>query len=105
VRGLAQKKKVETEGEVNEDVAKELGETSTAHLAPRWFREEQELGSEGPDVQRARDLLGLTSARGVRNENRYDPDMEKAVRRFQSDRGIKPTGRLDAETARALGGD
>lgn len=105
VRGLARKRKVQSEGEVNKAVAGELGESATHDLPPSWFSRELELWFEGDDVRRARELLQLGSAREVRGENRYDPEMEKAVRRFQSANRLRPTGRLDEATARCLGGD
>jgi murein L,D-transpeptidase YcbB/YkuD len=100
VRGLARKRQVNSDGEVNESVAGELGETSVSGLTPEWYTRELQLWFEGDDVRTARALLGVP---GMRGENRYDPDAEAAVRRFQSKHGLRLTGLLDETTARYLG--
>jgi murein L,D-transpeptidase YcbB/YkuD len=100
VRGLARKRKIHSDGDVDEATARELGESSTAGLTPEWYTRELQLWFEGEDVRTARELLGVT---GMRGENRYDPDAEAAVRRFQSKHGLRLTGILDEETARFLG--
>lgn len=99
VRGLARKRKIHSEGEVDEGVARELGESSTAGLTPEWWRRELQLWFEGEDVRTARKLLGVPNG----GENRYDPDAESAVRRFQSSHGLLITGLLDEKTAQVLG--
>lgn len=101
VRGLARKRKIQTDGEVNADVAKALGPSASADLTPVWYVDHgrpYDLWDEGEDVRKLRGLLGLSTL-----DNRYDPDTEAAVRRFQSQRNLLPTGRVDEELAKLLG--
>jgi murein L,D-transpeptidase YcbB/YkuD len=100
IRGMAKKRGVQTRGEVNEAVAAELGESATAELAPEWFTRTIQLWFEGEDVRALREALAVPGGRG---ENRYDPDAEKAVRRYQSEHGLPITGLVDEVTARRIG--
>jgi peptidoglycan hydrolase-like protein with peptidoglycan-binding domain len=103
VRGLARKRRVETRGEVNDGVAAALGPQATAGLVPAWFTRPLQLWFEGDDVQTVRELLGVKPARGMRAENRYTPEVEEAVRRWQSEHEFPLTGQVDEAMARAIG--
>lgn len=98
VRGLAKRRSVKSKGEVTEDVARELGESSTAELTPEWFSRTLNLWTEGNDVRTLRGLLGLGT-----NDDRFDPDCESAVRRFQSQHRLEPSGVVDESLAKLIG--
>jgi peptidoglycan hydrolase-like protein with peptidoglycan-binding domain len=100
IRGMGRHAKVNTDGEVNADVAEALGEAEAtkAGLAPEWFTRELELWNEGEDVRALRNILGLGTA-----DDRYDPDAEAAVRRFQSANKLRSTGRVTEKLAQLLG--
>lgn len=102
VIGLSRARKIKTAGEVNEAVAEELGasESEKAGLLPEWFTREKpiELWDSGDDVLAVRSLLGLPT-----HDNRYEPDTEAAVLRFQSERGLPLTGQVGEPEARLLG--
>ena len=104
VRGMANKNKVTTDGEVSPAVAKMLGESEAnrADVAPEWFK--RELGpkdmfsASGEDVRQLRGRLALDVG-----DDRYTPEVEDAVRRFQSYSGLEPTGVVDERVAKLLG--
>jgi peptidoglycan hydrolase-like protein with peptidoglycan-binding domain len=101
VRGLARKRKITTDGEVNAPVAKALGPSASADLTPVWYVDHgrpYDLWDEGEDVRTLRGLLGLSTL-----DDRYDPDVEAAVRRFQTQHQLLPTGRVDQELAKLIG--
>lgn len=100
VIGLSRKARTKTDGEVNEDVAKDLGESAVnrSEVTPNWWVREIGLWEEGDDVRSLRKILGLGD-----NDNRFDPDAEAAVKRYQSDNGFEPTGKVDVDLARHIG--
>ena len=100
VRGLMSKFGYASDGEIDRVAAIHIGETAVndAGLAPDWYRRPVGLWDEGEDVRAVRGILGLGG-----EDNRYDPDCEAAVKRFQSSKRIEPTGEIDEETARLLG--
>ncbi len=100
VIGLARKRKVDTDGEVNEEVADTLGESEANRsvTTPSWWTRPLGLWDEGDDVRSLRRILGLGDA-----DNRYDPDLESAVKRYQSDKDLPVTGEVDVDLARVIG--
>jgi peptidoglycan hydrolase-like protein with peptidoglycan-binding domain len=100
VMGMSRRTNTNTDGEVNEDVAAVLGESAVndSGLAPEWFTREIGLWEEGEDVRAVREILGLGS-----NDNRFDPDAEAALKRFQSSARLATTGRVDETTAIRMG--
>ena len=60
------------------------------------------LGMEHPDVALLRQRLKLASAPGA--ERIYDAQVQDAVRAFQQNNGIQPTGQLTGRTRSALNG-
>jgi hypothetical protein len=84
---------------VDETVAEKLGESAAnkAGLVPEWFERPLELHDVGEDVRALRKVLG------VWDDNRYEVDCESAVRRYQSQQGKVPDGKVDEDLARSLG--
>lgn len=100
VRGMAGRVGVQSDGEVNDAVADLLGEAAanSAELDPKWFQRPIGLWDEGKDIRVLNGLLGLGIA-----DDRYTPETENAVKRFQSGRGLPATGSVDAELAKLIG--
>lgn len=86
-------------GIVDEATAAAIGETQRYGLVPRWYTRTLILGDAGADVGQLRYLLGFPRT-GL-----LDEDVEAAVRRFQSQHRIAPTGIVDQQTAVVLGED
>lgn len=84
---------------VDEVIATLLGESEAnkAGLTPEWFTRPLERHDIGEDVRALRAILG------VWDDNRFEHDLEDAVRRFQSARGLLPDGKVNEELARLLG--
>lgn len=101
IRGMAKQKKVKSDGEVNPDVATALGESAAneAGLPPEWFTRDLQLWFEGDDVLALRRILKVENV----NDNRYDPDVEAAVRRLQSAQGLPVDGLVNADLAKLIG--
>lgn len=101
IRGMAKHKNIETDGEVNADVAEALGESAVnlAGLTPEWYVRDLQLWFEGEDVRALRGILGVPNV----EDDRYDPDLEAAVRRFQSANGLPVDGLVTADLAVLLG--
>jgi len=97
VRGTQKKNDLPVTGTVDAATAEVLGEPADAGQRPTWFHDTFALWAEGPDVRRARELLELPS------DDRFDPDMEAAVRRLQSAHGLPLTGELGEAEALLLG--
>jgi hypothetical protein len=98
VRGLARKRHIETDGEINEAVAVGLGPAADEDLAPTWFTRELALWCEGDDVRQFRWALGFSD-----NDNRFHPEEEAAVMRLQSAQGLTITGRVNEDLAKHIG--
>lgn len=96
---VARKAKVNTTGEVNEDVAELLGPSTTDELAPQWYQRDLELADEGPDVATAHAILVPQDAWN----DHFGPQLEAAVRRLQSAKGLPVTGKINEEMARHIG--
>lgn len=99
IRGVQMANDIEPTGLVDEQTALVLGEDPAADLVPHWFDGELELWSHSPAVRAVRCRLGQIN----KDDDRYDPDVEAAVRRFQSGNQLPVTGRVDEATAIALG--
>ena len=100
VRGLQKKAGLKMTGKVDKQTAEKVGERARKGLAPEWFQRDLELWFEGEDVRAARRAFGLGD-----KDNRYDPDLETAVRRFQSANGIYPDGIITREIATKIAVD
>lgn len=100
VKGLMAKLGYASDGEIDRFAAIQIGETAVndAGLEPTWYRRPVGLWDEGEDVRAVRGILGLGG-----EDNRYDPDCEAAVRRFQSSKSLDVTGEIDEKTAKLLG--
>lgn len=104
VIGMARKRNIQTNGEVNEDVAIALGESEAnkSDLTPTWFVEEfgpaDLFSKSGEDVRAVRSKLGLGD-----RDDRYDPDLESAIRRFQSEHDLHPDGKVTEELSKVIG--
>jgi peptidoglycan hydrolase-like protein with peptidoglycan-binding domain len=62
-----------------------------------WFHRELELGCTGADVDLVRRKLNAPAGAG------YDADLEARVRGVQRKYGLPVTGRVDSDTADAIG--
>jgi len=100
VRGMAGRVGVQSDGEVNDAVADLLGEAAanSAEIDPRWFQRPIGLWDEGKDIRVLNGLLGL----GIKDD-RFTPETENAVKRFQSSHGLAVTGAVNSELARLIG--
>ena len=96
VRGMARKRKVETDGEVNEDVAKELGPAADENEAPDWYERDLQQFDAGEDVRKLNSIFGI-------NDDRFREDTEAAIKRLQSSLGFDPHGKVDLDLARRIG--
>ncbi len=84
---------------VDEVVAEKIGESAAneAGLTPEWFSRPIELHDIGEDVRAVRKALG------VWDDNRFEVDLESAVRRFQAEKGIEPDGKVSEDLAKMIG--
>ncbi len=104
VVGFMSRNGQKSDGKVSPAVAEMLGESQAnlAGLVPLWF--ERELGpkdmfsASGEDVRQLRGRLALDVG-----DDRYTPDVEGAVRRFQSHYGLEVNGIVDENVAKLLG--
>lgn len=97
VRGYQKQHALEETGTVTKKTAKKAGDKATKGQPPAWFERPLADGDSGTDVKALRDALHQPLL-----PDYYDHDLADAVRRFQSDAGVKPTGEFDLETAVAL---
>lgn len=112
VMGVAKKRGIETRGEVNQDVAEELGPAADEDQAPEWWPEDRRDLKQfdmGPEVKELNKLLNARA--GMRQgepqaldegDDRFREDTEAAVKRFQSSKGLDPTGIVDLNLAKSL---
>lgn len=101
IKGMARHKNVATDGTVTEGVAQMLGESAAnaAGLTPQWYERDLQLWFQGEDVLAVRQILQVDNLA----DDRYDPDLEAAVRRFQSSQGLDVDGLVTADLAMLLG--
>lgn len=97
VRGYQKQHGLEETGTVTKKTAKKAGDKATKGQTPAWYTRDLDELDTGTDVKALRDALHVPLL-----PDYYDHDLADAVRRFQSSVGIKPTGKLDRETAVAL---
>lgn len=98
IMGAKKKSGAKPTPNVDADLAKKLGERPTKNLQPDWFHRDLELWSEGEDVRALRSILGLDDS-----DDRFTVDVELEVRRLQSQNKMRPSGRVDLDTAKILG--
>lgn len=90
VRGYQSVMHLHTSGVVDELTAEALGEEAGADLLPDWYKGQPVYpGIQGWDV-----VVRLLGAK---------TDAVAALRRFQGNHGLRPTGVVDEWTARKLG--
>ena len=99
VRALQNARGLPVTGVVDEDTAEALGELPTASQMPSWYQGERKLGDEGDDIRELRRMLGLSAI------PYFDRVCEDAVRRLQSEHGVKPDGHANIDVACWLGED
>ena len=97
VRGFQKKHGLEETGTMTRKTAKKAGEKAAKGQAPEWFDRPLTEGDTGEDVSALRATIGQPDL-----PNYYDNILADAVRRFQAEVGIKPSGKLDKATAVAL---
>lgn len=88
VRGVEKKmgRKKQT-GRVDAEVAKTLGEKPGAGQLPEWFNHDVKAGDSCGCVAQLRLLLKQPNLPAY-----FDADLENAVRRYESEIGLKPSG-------------
>jgi peptidoglycan hydrolase-like protein with peptidoglycan-binding domain len=101
VRGMAKHRNLDSDGEVNAAMAEALGESAVneAGLTPEWYTRDLQLWFQGEDVAALRGILGVPAVA----DDRYDPDLEAAVRRFQSAHDLPVDGLVTADLAILIG--
>lgn len=99
IRGVQMSNDFEPSEYLEEEVAELLGESATQGLVPEWYAGELNLNDHSPAVCAVRCRLGVPN----KQHDRYDADVEAAVRRFQSGHGLPVTGVVDEATAIELG--
>ena len=97
VRGFQKKHGLEETGTVTKKTAAKAGEKAAKGQAPEWYERALSEGDTGEDVSALRATIGQPNV-----PNYYDNTLADAVRRFQAEVGIKPTGKFDKATAVAL---
>lgn len=97
VRGIQAAAGLPATGVVDAATAAVMGERTDIGLIPVWFVRDLSAGYVGWDVMRARELLEVPPG------TLYDPEVDAAVRRFRSARGLPLSGVLDATVATLLG--
>ena len=97
VRGVQKAHGLLVTGMVDTTTAEKIGEHSRWGLVPDWFSRELEPGSHGEDVSRLTDMLGVEMVPD------YTPEVEAAVRRFQSAHRLPLTGRITEVDALSIG--
>lgn len=99
VRGVQMTKKIKPTGRVDAETAEVLGEDARAGLTPEWFSQTLRLNDHSQAVCAVRCRLGVPN----KTHDRFDADVEAAVKRFQSGHDLPVTGEVDEATAVELG--
>jgi peptidoglycan hydrolase-like protein with peptidoglycan-binding domain len=83
---------------VTPEIAAAIGEAAApaAGLPPLWFERDLHMGDYGNDVDAVRRILGLRP--GV-----YDETLRDAVKRYEGNHGINPTGVVTEKLALIMG--
>ena len=97
VRGFQKTHALEETGTMTKKTAAKVGEKASKGQTPAWYTREIAVGDVGQDVAALRIAM-----RQPNLPVDYDEPLADAVRRFQSEAGVKPTGTLDHKTAVAL---
>ena len=97
VRGVQRKRKLKESGVVDKQTAKALGPKPAEGQKPEWFTEPCKQGCSCPAVAEIRILIRQPNLPAY-----FDKDLENAVRRFQSENGLKVSGIVDEKTATLL---
>ena len=98
VRGFQKKHALEETGTVTKKTAKKIGDKASKGQTPEWYTRPLSEGDDGVDVKGLRDALHQPLL-----PDYYDNSLADAVRRFQAEVGLKPTGEVDEQTAVAIG--
>src|SRR3954470_16046496 len=78
--------------------------TLTTVNRAQWTRPVRQTGTRSPVVLRAQILLDRAYYSPGVLDGRFDPNMRKALRLYQSRHGVRPTGVLDRDTWKRLVG-
>jgi peptidoglycan hydrolase-like protein with peptidoglycan-binding domain len=97
VRGFQKKNGLEETGTMTKKTAAKVGDKASKGSAPEWFERDLSEGDTGLDVSALRIAIGQPNL-----PDYYDNNLADAVRRFQAEVGIKPTGKADKKTVVAL---
>ena len=97
IRGFQKKHGLEETGTMTKKTARKVGDKASKGQAPEWFDHEMSEGCAGEDVSALRIALGQPNL-----PDYFDNSLADAVRRFQAEVGIKPTGVVNKTTAVAL---
>ena len=97
VRGFQKKHGLEETGTMTKKTARKVGDKASKGSAPEWFERDLSEGDTGLDVDALRIAIGQPNL-----PDYYDNGLADAVRRFQAEVGIKPTGKADKKTVVAL---
>lgn len=97
VRGFQMARKIKKTGTVNVPTAVALGDRATKGLTPEWWRRPLQLWDTGKDCEALNAVLNLPPT------DRFTPDTEAAIRRWQSARNLPVTGVCHEEIAKILG--
>jgi peptidoglycan hydrolase-like protein with peptidoglycan-binding domain len=97
VRGVQLKAGLPVSGEIDPETAAVLGSPEWATTIPDWWVGPVTADSSPDVIWEVQKLLGLPRVTG-----RWTRGLERAVRRFQGQHGIPPSGVVCEETARAL---
>lgn len=97
VRGVQLRAGLTVTGEIDAATAAVLGDPEWASTVPDWWDGPVGAGSGPEPICEVQELLGLPHLTG-----RWTRGLERAVRRFQGQAGISPSGVVCEDTARAL---
>jgi len=97
VRGFQMARKLKKTGTVNVPTAASLGDRATRGLTPEWWRRPLQLWDTGDDCK------ALNAALNLPPTDRFTPDTEAAIRRYQSSNNLPVTGMCHEEIAKMLG--
>jgi len=97
VRGVQRSVGLPMSGVVDSETAVVFGETATSGMTPDWFVRDLAYGDTGDDVAALRYMLGLEEG------DLFDRRVEDAVRRFESENRVVPTGVVDENLAIEIG--
>lgn len=83
---------------ISAEIAERIGEAAAdaEGLPPLWYSRDLSLGDYGDDVDSVRSILRLPP--GV-----YDVKCSDAVKRFEGNHGINPTGLVTEDLAKIMG--